>query len=482
MMKIVFVHNGYESLGIEYLSASLKAAGHETGLVIDPCLFDEAGFWRSAFLARRFSYREEVLRKVEALKPDLAGFSVFTDTYPWALDLAREIKKRTGTKIVFGGIHPSSVPDAVIAEGCVDFICLGEGDSALPALAAFIERGGPLPAGIWAKNGGAVIKGPPPSPPPDLDALPFPDKELFSGAAPVFSGGYLISSSRGCPHSCAYCCNSVYRELYRQSGVPCLRRRGPENVLLELAGALKSGGPGFVHFTDEVFNSDPAWLKKFLPLYKARVGLPFSCFAFPDGRLAGEAAALAAAGCFKVQLGVQRFDEARRADLLGRRAANADIAAAIKALKDAGIYVTCDNILDLPDESGEELAALAAFYAANTPDHNEVFFLRLYPGTPLAARCAGREAAPGGLMRPAGYSPLAPARQRAFFTLLTLLPRLPAFTRRFFAARPRLFSFAGGLGLRVISRIFSRARRDFHTGRFLRLYAHFIFAKLRGNG
>lgn len=475
-MKILFVHNGYESLGVEYLSAALKKAGHETALVLDPCLFDEAGFWRVPALARLFSFREEILARAEEFRPDLAAFSVFTDTWPWALELAGEIKKRTGALTVFGGIHPSSAPESVIAEDAVDYLCLGEADSALPALAAGLGTGALPPAGVWAKRNGAVVKGPLPAPPADLDALPCPDKSLFSSAAPAFAGGYLISSSRGCPHSCAYCCNSVYRELYRGSGVPCLRRRSAGSVLAELAGAAPHG---FVHFTDEVFNSDYAWLENFLPLYKARSGPPFSCFVFPDARLAGLAPVLAAAGCFKVQLGVQRFDEKKRETLLGRRAANADIAAAIKTFKAAGVYVTCDNILDLPDESEEELAALAAFYAEHTPDHNEVFFLRLYPGTPLAAACGGPGDAPGGLMRPAGYSPLPPGRQRAYFSLLTLLPRLPAAARRFAAARPGLFRFAGGLGLRVLSRSLSRPRRDFHTGRFLRLYSHFIFAKLK---
>lgn len=476
-MRILFVHNGYESLGIEYLSASLKAAGHKTALVIDPCLFDEAGFWRAPALARLFNFREEALRRAEALRPDLAAFSVFTDTLPWALSMAAEIKKRTGAKIIFGGIHASSAPESTLAESCVDYICLGEGDLALPALAEQLAKGGPLPAGIWAKERGTVIKGPPPSPPADLDALPVPDKELFRAAAPVYSSGYLISSSRGCPHACAYCCNSVYRELYKPSGVPALRHRSPENVIAELETAAR-GKPGFIHFTDEVFNSDYAWLAEFLPLYAARIKLPFSCFVFPDARLAGIAGALAAAGCFKAQLGVQRFDETRRADLLGRRAANADIAAGIKALKAAGIYVTCDNILDLPDESETELSSLAAFYAENTPDHNEVFFLRLYPGTRLAAGAAPAPLPPGGLMRPAGYSPLPPRRQRAFFTLLTLLPRLPRFARRAVAARPGLFSSVGGLPLRVLARVLSRPRHDFHTGRFLRLYRRFIFDKI----
>ena len=477
-MKIVFVHNGYESLGIEYLSASLKKAGHETSLVIDPCLFDEAGFWRLPPLARLFSFRENVIARTAGLNPGLIAFSVFTDTFPWALGLARELKARTGAKVIFGGIHPSSVPEDVIAEDAVDFVCLGEGDLSFPALADMLEKGGDLPAGIWGKEGGKTIKGPAPVPPSDLNSLPLPDKDIFPSSAPVFSSGYLVSTSRGCPHACAYCCNSVYKELYRDSGVPCLRRRGIGDVVCELETARESS-PGFIHFTDEVFNSDPAWLEKFLPLYARRVGLPFSCFVFPDGRLAGLAAALAEAGCFKVQLGVQRFDEKKRRELLGRRASNADISAAISALKAAGIYVTCDNILDLPDESEEELSALASFYARNTPDHNEVFFLRLYPGTPLAASCGDTDA-DGGLLRPSGHSPLPPGRQRAFFTLLTLLPRLPASTRSFFSGRPGLFGFTGGLGLRVISRILSRPRRDFHTGRFLRLYTHFIFAKLTG--
>jgi radical SAM superfamily enzyme YgiQ (UPF0313 family) len=476
-MKVLFVHNGYESLGIEYLSAALKAAGHEVRLVIDPCLFDEAGFWRVPALARLFSFRAGALRQAEAFRPDFVAFSVFTDTLPWALGMARELKRRTGARTIFGGIHPSSAPEATLSQDCVDFVCLGEGDLALPALLAAPE--GPPPAGVWAKRNGAIVKGPPPVPPADLDALPRPDKALFSAAAPVFSSGYLVSSSRGCPHACSYCCNAVYRELYRASGVPCLRRRSPENTAAELAAA-RDAGANFVHFTDEVFNSGYDWLDRFLPLYAEAAALPFSCFVFPDSRLASYASRLAAAGCFKVQLGVQRFYEDKRADLLGRRAANADIAAAIKALKEAGVYVTCDNILDLPDESEAELAELAAFYADNSPDHNEVFYLRLYPGTPLAGAAGPAKPAPGGLMRPAGYSPLPPRRQRAWASLLTLLPRLPAFSRRFFAARPALFAFGAGLPLRVFSRLLSRPRRDFHTLRFVRLYLRFILAKITG--
>jgi len=486
-VKILFLHNGYESLGIEYLSASLKAAGFETALVIDPRLFDEAGFWHSKTLARAFSFREQALRQAEKYGPDVVAFSVFTDTFPWAVSMAREIKKRTGAKIVFGGIHASSAPEAALAEDCVDFVCLGEGDRALPALAKALETGSPaLPAGILARREGGIIKGPPPVPPADLDALPFPDKALFRGAAPLFSRGYLLSTSRGCPHACAYCCNSVYSALYRGSGVPSLRRRSPENVLRELEAATSGRSPGFLHFTDEVFNSDYAWLENFLPLYKKRIGLPFSCYAFPDDRLAAFAAQLAEAGCFKVQLGVQRFDEGKRAGLLNRRSSNAAIAAALAALKKAGVYSVCDNILGLPDETPDELDALLRFYHDNTPDAAEVFFLKYYPGTPLFEKAVGEglltseEAAliraglgRGGIIKGGGD-----AAERCLAPLL-LFPLLPRFLRSFLLEKRRYLRFPrpGNIALRTLARLLRRPRHDFHTEQFARTYLHFALRK-----
>ena len=40
-MKIGFVHMGREHLGIEYLSAVAKEAGHEVRLYYDPGLFSQ---------------------------------------------------------------------------------------------------------------------------------------------------------------------------------------------------------------------------------------------------------------------------------------------------------------------------------------------------------------------------------------------------------------------------------------------------------
>ena len=58
-----------------------------------------------------------------------------------------------------------------------------------------------------------------------------------------------------------------------------------------------------------------------------------------------------------------------------------------------------------------------------------------------------------------------PARQRAWASLLTLLPRLPTFARGYFAARPGFFAFCGGLPLRALARALGGQKLDFHTRR-----------------
>jgi len=487
-MRVSFLHNGYESLGIEQLSAALKKAGHETSLVIDPSLFAEAGFWKSPLLSRVFDLKKEVLKDLKADKPDLVCFSVFTDTYRWSLDWAGTVKKELGVPVVFGGIHPTSVPEHVIAEDCVDHICVGEGDHALPALARALsgKYAGPID-NIWSKIDGKIIKGgiaPAVSP----DALEFADKDIFYSRYPFYSGGYLISASRGCPFSCAYCANNVYARLY--GGSAYARKRSPDHVLAELALAKKRWSPTFVHFTDEVFNWDPAWLKTFLERYAQEAALPFSCYIYPDLLDAASAKLLKQAGCFKVQLGVQTFDGKRRLETLKRPSSNKKIAEAIALLKKEGIYTVCDSILGLPGDTSGDLRNLADFFAENTPDQNEVFYLKYYPGTELTGGAlkdgllTGAElsaiengAGPSGIIDRPGPS----GRElRTFFKTLIILPFIPKVFRKHFAGGKLLARLLpGNIFLRVLLRLLRRPLYDFNTAQFVRRYRHFISLRFK---
>ena len=92
-MRITFIHMGAESLGIEYISSCLKQRGHEVNLVFDPALFNDQRLFSSPKLYKIFNNNSKLIKNVLRSKPDLVAFSVFTNNYQWACDLAEKIKK-----------------------------------------------------------------------------------------------------------------------------------------------------------------------------------------------------------------------------------------------------------------------------------------------------------------------------------------------------------------------------------------------------
>ena len=116
-MKVLLVHQGRENLGIEYLSAVLKAAGHEVSLAYEYNLFGlNDNVFYNPFGERFFSQDRQVLKKIDDFQPDLLAFSVYTSTYAWACKIARTVKERIDTPVVFGGIHATLVPEEVIKQ------------------------------------------------------------------------------------------------------------------------------------------------------------------------------------------------------------------------------------------------------------------------------------------------------------------------------------------------------------------------------
>jgi len=59
-MKIAFINDSVERLGVEYISALLKAGGHEVRLFVDPQLFDD-GYHPVKWLSRIFDYKKRLI-------------------------------------------------------------------------------------------------------------------------------------------------------------------------------------------------------------------------------------------------------------------------------------------------------------------------------------------------------------------------------------------------------------------------------------
>ncbi len=381
-MKIVFVAREMESTAIEHLAAVLKQDGHIVSLAFDPSLFISFYFQHNP-LARFFSYSKIVVDEIEDVKPDLVAFSVLSDDLSWALDLARKIKSRMAVPVVFGGIHPTSVPEHVIKENGVDFVCVGEGEYPLRELAVAIEQGEGQTCiwNIWAKEGGRIVKNPVRELIENLDALPLPDKDIFYKKHPVFyDQAYKILTARGCPHACSYCYNSYFRKAFYGKG-KYLRRRSVGSVIEELILAKEKYRMKRVTFLDDTFIYDQRWLEDFLEQYQANIKLSFMCTVYPSLVNKKVVRLLRNAGCTVINMGIQDINENLRASVLNRHDSNRDIRRAIRLIKKSRIFIYTTIILGLPQQDESDVVATVRFLNENRPDIPDSNWLRYYPKT-----------------------------------------------------------------------------------------------------
>ncbi len=130
-----------------------------------------------------------------------------------ALDVAREVRAvRADVPIVWGGPHPTLLPEQTLAHPLVDMVVINEGEQTftelIDALAA--GRGPEGVAGVgYTRDGQACLNERRPLI-KDLDSLPLPAYELadlsrYSSLTHRGLPSLDVFTSRGCPFNCGFC-------------------------------------------------------------------------------------------------------------------------------------------------------------------------------------------------------------------------------------------------------------------------------------
>jgi radical SAM superfamily enzyme YgiQ (UPF0313 family) len=386
-MRVVFVALGQEQLGISLLSAILRRAGHETALAFTPALFHDRYYFDVPGLRDVFDRTARLIDEAVALRPDLLAFSVLTPTYQWCLEVARKVKARAGCPVIFGGVHPSAVPEVCLENDAVDFVCVGEGEHAIVALCEALGRGVHRPAqpiaNLWWKDArGQIVRGPSAAFVQNLDALPFWDKELWEDALDV-GAYYLTMSSRGCPYRCTFCFNNFFARLPGKGGGKYVRQRSVEHQMEELRRMHARYRLRYIEFTDDIFTVDKAWVRAFTRAYQREIGVPFQCLVHPRFIDRDIARWLKDAGCQHVQMGVQSVDEEYKRKMLLRMEKDDHLRRSLEALRAAGLDVKLDHILGLPGEPRSAQEEARKLYVEFAPRRIQTFWLTYVPGIDL---------------------------------------------------------------------------------------------------
>jgi len=210
-----------EPLGLERVASAVLADGHEVRLV-DLQVYSRA----------------DLERQVAGFRPDAVGISLnYLANVPEAVDLAKWIKTvLPGCFVFVGGHSVSFVAEQVLehAQGAIDGVLKGEGESGAPALlAALPDRAlGEVPGLVTAEGAGR--------PPVMLRSLDdhLPARHLGGRRRRYFIGvmdpAASIEFTRGCPWDCSFCSAwTFYGRSYR--------RMSPEAAVEDMARIAEPG-------------------------------------------------------------------------------------------------------------------------------------------------------------------------------------------------------------------------------------------------
>ncbi|MFH1149553.1 MAG: radical SAM protein [Actinomycetota bacterium] len=390
-MRVLFVHSeedyyspekpieGYERMqfGISYISSLLRQHGHETRMVVPtPETVDVV---------------EEHIREFD---PGLVGFTSVYSVYKFLARVAARVKRsHPDLPLVVGGPHASLRPEECLA-GAFDIVCVGEGEHATLELVEQMEAGRE-PSGIpnlYIKRGSEVEKNPPRPFNEDLDALPFPDREMWLPwlANPISRPSVL--AARGCPFQCTYCCNHA---LQRLADGRYVRVRSPENIAEEILGIKR-----VLYLMEEVYlevETMGAYKEWALDLCKALEGVneQFEVpIAFgsnlrvtPRQDYDDLFAAFARSNFRFINIGLESGSERVRREVLKRNYSNEDIVGAVRSAREHGLQVGMYNLIGLPGETKADFRDTVKVTRECRPDWYLLSVFFPYPGTVLHDRC-----------------------------------------------------------------------------------------------
>jgi len=384
-----------ENAGIRYVSAALQREGFTVDIVF---LRDWVHNRLEMPTDKEF---EMALKVIQEKNADLVGIGFMSSLLQMSEELTRRVKARfPTTPILWGGIHPTSVPEECIDQ--VDYVCVGEGEVAAIDLCTALRDGTDTTSipNIWANLDGEIHENKPRPLIQDLDWLPYPDTAddnkyyIEKGKLKIEepwkrTAEYRIYFSRGCPYNCSYCYVSILRDVYDEKGKKFYRARSVEHILGELEHIRKTF-PKLARLKiddDTSFAFGEEWMEEFLAKYPSRIGVPFECLLIPPMLREGMLTKLKAAGLVRVQTGIESGSSKESKELHNRSPGNNAVLKFGEFNKKLKLNIVYDIIVDNPHAT-EEMKLETANFLLDVPRPYDIFFysLNYFPGTALTKK------------------------------------------------------------------------------------------------
>lgn len=350
-MKIVLIQprsfHTWEALNLGYIGSFAK----------------KHGFGDVAFYSAFYDSDEGIV--AGSTSADIIGFTCTSPHMKHAEYLASRIKtKNKNNHIVFGGIHPSCLPERTLENPDIDAVVVGEGEQ------AFLE--------ILRGNRDRIVKMPYIE---DLDELPFPDRKLIRQERNIQvafkDNGVRIASifsSRGCPYRCVFCAShSVWSRR--------VRFRSAVNILDEFEQVVDEFNIGLIKFSDDTFTLRESLVRDFCEKKIARgIWTPWACNVRVDTVEESLLRLMKQSGCTEIWVGVESGSP-KILKQMEKKISIDRVKYVFAKAKEIGLLRRAYMLLGMPDESLEDIKMSEELIDEIEPDMVGFTILAPYPGT-----------------------------------------------------------------------------------------------------
>ena len=369
-MNILFIYpNAGSQLGFNYgvahMSAVLKKAGHHVEL---RQMCEDLG---------PLPTKDEFITSLMDINPDIIGFSVVTNQWQYAKELAAWARETLDISLVCGGIHATIAAEEILETGLFDYVFLGECEDAFLELVEKIDRNENTE---HIRNMGLITDGKikinPVRSLPDLQRLPFKDYEIFDfqNIIDAKNGWVGLMASRGCPFKCTYCFNHLMVEKYRDD-LHCsfkelnyIRHFKVEQLIDEIVFLQENyKNISMFIFDDDLFTFDRDYVVEFCKAYKTVSNLPFVVNAHIGFFDEDRASHLADAGCTIVKFGVESGSKKIRTKIMNRHMSNEKIINSINLVHKYKMHSSVFIIIGLPYEERDDVMDTITFLSNAKP-------------------------------------------------------------------------------------------------------------------
>ena len=384
-------------LGLAYLAAALEK-DYEVK-ILDAVV---EGYENEQLIDRDFKRYglsfDEIRMEIEKFSPDVVGvsclFSTQAENSHRVAKLAKEVNPNIIT--VFGGAHPSALPELVMEDCNVDFAIIGEGEYTTRELLRALEAESSFAAldGLALRENGRVKVLPKTRYIQELDSLPFPARHLLSmekyfrintpmGTTTRRIPNTCLSTSRGCPANCIFCSiHTVWGRKYRT--------RGSENVIKEMESLLENYGVKELQFYDDNLTFDRARaFRIFDEMIKRRLDLLWTT---PNGvaiwALDEELLRkMRESGCYKISLGVESGDDYVLHRIIQKPLDLERVKPIINFCRELGMGIDAFFVVGFPGETKEQMEKTLCFARKLKVDNLSITLATPHPGTRLYEIC-----------------------------------------------------------------------------------------------